>query len=184
MGQIAKNRVQGILRLHTEAKAYANASKLNAEMALKSAWECGRELEEIRDYIPHGSWERWCKETIPEISSVTIWRYRRLAKEFPELPDKATAGSIRQAYLQLGLAAEDGAEDVERPADVKVKGGSSVLNLLNGLVRWLNEEHSKVPLHERDDRERQRLRREFRPVYEHLQKLFANPPGKESLSRR
>jgi hypothetical protein len=183
MGQIVKSRVREVIQLHTEAKTYANASKQAAELALKSAWLCGQKLNEIRADLPHGSWERWCKDCIPELSNVTVWRYRKLATEFPELPDLNKAGSIRQAYLQLGIVADSSDSPANTNDTIKLKGSSNVLSYVNALAKWLNEEESKQPFTARNAKELNKLKRDFKPIYEGLRQLYEDPRGKESLSR-
>jgi len=188
MGQVAKQLKQEIMVHHEAAVGNALASRQRAADALRSAHRCGQLLEEARTHCGHGEWDAWCRAALPSLSRVTIWRYRKLAKDYPELPEVADADSLRQAYLRLGIVAERSSETAStkrNASDTQLAPSKHGLTAANQLLRWLHEKESAKPFSRQPEAERRRLQRDLRPLYESLRRLFdapADPPGKESLS--
>lgn len=87
--------IDDLAKAANDAAADAEA---HANDAVVRAVECGRALCEVKSRLKHGQWESWLLDNF-ERSSVTAWRYMRLAGKFES--DVPEVGSIRQALEYL-----------------------------------------------------------------------------------
>ena len=56
----------------------------------------------LKESVGHGNWESFLKQHFPEISLITVWRYRQIAKSFTV--KDLTGMTLSQAYTKLKLA--------------------------------------------------------------------------------
>lgn len=101
---------EGITSTHAATDKIIKSAKEKAGEALAEAIICGKKLARVKEIIPYGGFENWCKAELLKISKATIGRYLSLHNSFGK--DKShvsnlPATNLRKAYQLLGILKED-----------------------------------------------------------------------------
>ena len=101
---------EGITSTHAATDKIIKSAKEKAGEALAEAIICGKKLARVKEIIPYGGFENWCKAELLKISKATIGRYLSLHNSFGK--DKShvsnlPATNLRKAYQLLGIIKED-----------------------------------------------------------------------------
>ncbi len=77
-----------------------------AGAAVRHALRVGDLLNRAKGIVPHGQWEGWLGENVPQISLSTARRWIRLAANRSNVTDLGTAGSLSALYREVGILPE------------------------------------------------------------------------------
>jgi hypothetical protein len=156
-----------INRLHDEASRLSTASKESLLGALAAAWQAGRllteEKERVRQKMGRGAWLLWVEQRFHG-SIRTAQNYMRLAQTFPDV--SALQGlSLRQIYYRLQIPTEpksrlESARGQPLPARILLAG------------KLLEEVRACVDARYATTEQLDSCRRDLRPLYEQLRRLF------------
>jgi len=160
-----------INRLYHESCRLTAESRDALHAALVSAWSAGRLLTEekkrVRRLMGGGAWLLWLEQNF-QGTPRTAQNYMRLAREIPD-PSALRGLSLRQVYFQLGIATEPKA----RAARAGVLPLPAHIRLANRLLVALKSR--PVARNTRGMEQAEAYRRDLRTLFEHLQRLFADP---------
>lgn len=149
----------------SKIRASHDAALFHAEEAVFAALRAGLLLTQVRAALPHGSFQRWCKESLPEVSYRTALRYLKLAEGVALTPSQQAAllagksdsdlrsalvpqlgnRSLSQLYLDLGISAAPRkavpppAPRVVDPAAVRTQYLQVTREALEGLMHDIQE---------------------------------------------
>jgi hypothetical protein len=167
-----------INRLHDEVVRLAAESKQSLLGALAAAWQAGRllveEKERVRRAMGRGAWQLWVEQRFHG-SIRTAQNYMRLAHSFEDI--SALQGlSLRQIYFRLEIPTEpksrlEAAKSKPLPARILLAG-----KLLEELRPCLDANFATDEL-------RECCRRDLRPLYQQLRRLFEPEPVKNVLKK-
>jgi hypothetical protein len=154
-------------RLHEEAVEARKLIELSDRTELERAWQCGKRLNHLKDQLPHGQWEPWIKSHWPKLQRRTRQLYMKIDSDNPN--------AQRVAHLKFDSIRKYAIAKVpkkERPAEPgdqsfsKPEHHSTVVNEIARLFQRIDAGQQKVTEDE--------LRRDFRPAYERLQRLYGD----------
>ena len=149
--------------LHAEAEQHRSRCCDAVYGALRAAWQAGHLLLKQKRKIVHGNWELWLERNF-EGKVRTAQRYMLLAKSVPDIL-QLRGLTLRQAYLRLGIAVTENPHGQERRFAVLPPHAA----LANRFQRWMRRKEDVRALPEQ---ERRTLRRDLRPLYDWLDRLF------------
>ena len=94
-------------QLAVEVNALAEEQDGNEQLALRLAWEAGGRLNQMHKMLTdEKGWGRWGKfldEHCPNISRMTVWRYRSIARFYNSVL-QFDGMTLSEAYRQMDLA--------------------------------------------------------------------------------
>jgi hypothetical protein len=167
-----------INRLHDEVVRLSDESKQSLLGALVAAWKAGclliEEKQRVRRAIGPGSWLLWLEERFHGAPR-TAQRYMRLAQTVDDVAALQSM-SLRQIYFQLGIATEPKSrlESVQvhpLPARIRLAG-----KLLEEVRPCLDARFATAE-------QLESCRRDLRPLYEQLRRLFEVVPTANVLKK-
>ena len=167
-----------INRLHAEAQRQTAASRAALQAAMTAAWEAGRllieEKKRVRRQMGGGAWTHWLEQYF-QGTLRTAQKYMRLACEVAA-PSFLQGMSLRQIYLSLGIATEP----KSRSCSPVVPAMPPHIRLAHKLLLALKKQ-AKVRRHSHADHS-ETDRRDLRALYEHLRRVFGDPPSTNFLN--
>lgn len=167
---------QEINRLHAEIVQLAEASERSLHAALSAAWQAGRllvaEKERVRRTMGGGAWLLWLEQNF-DGAARTAQNYMRLAQSVADA-SVLEGMSLRQAYIHLGIST---APRSGKPS-VRVAPLPDHVRFATKLIRALNAP-LKSGMRIADPAA---YRRDLRPLYEHLRRLFEPLANKRPLA--
>lgn len=177
MNPPAASAAQEINRLHAEIVQWADASQRSLHAALAAAWQAGRllvtEKQRVRRTMGGGAWLLWLEENF-DGAVRTAQNYMRLAQSVADAA-KLEGMSLRQAYIHLGIstAPRSGKPSVRlEPLPAHVRFATKLIRALNAPFKPGASAADPAA-----------YRRDLRPLYEHLRRLFEPATNKPPLAR-
>ncbi len=167
---------QEINRLHAEIVQLADASQRSLHAALAAAWQAGKllvaEKQRVRRTMGGGAWLLWLEHNF-EGAARTAQNYMRLAQSVADT--SALEGmSLRQAYIHLGIST---APRSGKPS-VRVDPLPAHVRFASKLIRALNTAGKPGTVAS----DPAAYRRDLRPLYEQLRRLFEPLANKRPLA--
>jgi hypothetical protein len=167
-----------INRLHEEVGRLSGDSKQSLTGALEAAWKAGHllieEKQRVRRTMGRGAWLLWLEQCFHG-SPRTAQRYMRLAQTIADI-STLQGLSLRQIYFQLGIATEpksrlESAQARPLPARTRL-----VTKLLEEIRPCIDARYATAEQWES-------CRRDLRPLYEQLRRLFETGPAGNVLKK-
>jgi hypothetical protein len=162
-----KERLAKAKRLHAEAIEASATREAADKTELERAWLCGKELNYLKGQLPYGKWEPWIKSAWPKLKSATRRLYMKIDNDNPNCQRVGDLkfDSIRKYAIakvpKKARPAEPGDQSFSKP-----EHHSTVVNEFARLFQRIDADQQQV-----DEEE---LRRDFRPAYERLQRLYGD----------
>ena len=154
-----------INRLHADVVRQSAASKEALHAALTAAWRAGQlliaEKKRIWKTMGRGAWLPWLEENF-HAQPRTAQNYMRLAADIAEVSSLEKL-SLRQAYLQLGIATEPKCR-AESPRVAQLPSHVRLANRLMAALKPWEEYASEAP--------GAAVQNDLRALYERLRRLF------------
>lgn len=154
-------------QLHAEAEAARSLIAKADRTELERAWQCGKKLNHLKSQLPHGQWEPWIKSHWPKLKKTTRTIYMQIDRDNPNVQraEHLKCDSIRK-YLIAKVPKKKHPKESGDKSISKPEHHSTVVNELARLFQRIDAGQQSV-----DEDE---LRRDFRPAYERLQKLYGD----------
>ncbi|TMJ17847.1 MAG: DUF3102 domain-containing protein [Alphaproteobacteria bacterium] len=165
--KIIKHQLEEAKSLHAQAQEAEASAESNTLVALEKAWQCGKRLNLIKESIGHGNWLTWLGSNWPQLTDRTAQVYMKIDRDNPN--------ALHVADLKLDSIRKHRIAKVpkkprpDEPGDqsfAKPEHHSAVINELARLFQRIDAGQQTV-----DEEE---LRRDFRPAYERLQRLYGD----------
>jgi hypothetical protein len=159
--------LQAAKQLHAEAIEARTLIEKADRTELERAWQCGKKLNYLKDQLPHGQWEPWIKAHWPGLKKRTRTIYMKIDRDNPNVQ--------RVAQLKFDSIRKYAIAKVPKKKHPKEKGDASfskpehhstVVNELARLTQRIDAGQCDV--------DQEELRRDFRPAYEWLQRLYGD----------
>lgn len=153
-------------RLFSEFKEGENAIESGFDLTLDRAWKFGTKLNQLKQMVGHGSWEKWRADSFPGLSKRGACNCMALDRNNPNVQNSAhlSAESVRKfrfGYVPVKDRKKlKGDKKFARPAHHH----SGVVNECNKLARRIDAGHYKP--------NRKELQRDFKPFYQWLTILY------------
>jgi hypothetical protein len=154
-------------RLYAEA-IEASATRESADKTeLERAWLCGRELNYLKSQQQHGNWITFIENQWPELPGSTRELYMKIDRDNPNAQRVGDLkfDSIRK-YAIAKVPKKKHPKDKGDQSFSKPEHHSTVVNELSRLFQRIDAGQQSV-----DEEE---LRKDFRPAYERLQRLYGD----------
>lgn len=154
-------------RLHQEAIDARKLIEQADKTELERAWQCGKKLNHLKAQMPHGQWEPWIKSAWPQLKKRTRTLYMKIDHDNPNVQRVAQLkfDSIRK-YAIANVPKKKHPKDKADQSFSKPEHHSTVVNEFARLFQRIDAGQQSV-----DEDE---LRKDFRPTYERLQKLYGD----------
>jgi hypothetical protein len=156
-----------INRLHADVVRQSAASKEALHAALAAAWRAGQlliaEKKRIWKTMGRGAWLPWLEENF-HAQPRTAQNYMRLAADIAEVSSLEKL-SLRQAYLQLGIATEPKCR-AESPRVAQLPSHVRLANRLMAALKPWDEYASEAT------GQSAAVQNDLRALYERLRRLF------------
>jgi hypothetical protein len=165
--RIVNKQLKEAKELHAQSQAAEATAECNAQVALENAWQCGKRLNLIKESVGHGNWLTWLDANWPELGQRTAQYYMKIDTDNPNANRGSDLkfDSIRKHRMakvpKKPRVEEDGDQSFSKP-----EHHSTVVNELARLFQRIDAGQQKV-----DEDE---LRRDFKPTYERLQRLYGD----------
>lgn len=176
MNSPAASAAQEINRLHAEIVRQADVSQRALHAALAAAWQAGRllvaEKQRVRRTMGGGAWLLWLEENF-DGAARTAQNYMRLAQSVDDAA-KLEGMSLRQAYIHLGIST---APRSGKPS-VRLEPLPAHVRFATKLIRALNAPFKPGAATANPSA----YRRDLRPLYEQLRRLFEPAANKPLLA--
>jgi hypothetical protein len=154
-------------RFHAEVIEASATREAADKTELERAWQCGKELNVIKESLGHGNWLMWLNANWPELPDRTAQVYMKIDRDNPNA--QRVADLKFDSIRKYAIAKVPKKQKVDEPGDQsfsKPENHSTVVNELARLFQRIDAGQQVV-----DEEE---LRRDFRPAYERLQRLYGD----------
>jgi Protein of unknown function (DUF3102) len=165
---VIKQQLKEAKTLYAKAEAARATIEVQEQTALENAWQCGKRLNLLKENVGFGNWLTFLESNWPEISERTAQSYMKIDSDNPGAATVADLkfDSIRKYRIAKSVPKK---EKVEEPGDQSFSKPEHHSTVVNECMRFFQRIDAGQQEVDEDE-----LRRDLRPVYERMQRLYGD----------
>jgi hypothetical protein len=165
--EIIRKQLTEAKLLHAEAEQARATIEVADRTELEKAWQCGKRLNFLKDQLPHGEWETWISSNWPELAGSTRRLYMKIDNDNPNCQ---RVGDLKHDSIRkYAIANVPKKTHPPQAGDESFSKSTHHSAVVNDLARMIQRIEAG-----QDDADEDELRRDFRPAYDWLRKLFGD----------
>ena len=169
---VESKEIAEINALGKKALDAANLSREKASEGVSAALECGRRLAQIKREIRGHDWMTWCESHLQFAASVAS-RFVKVAHDVEQMEFDLGPGAALRIGM-MGLEIVPAKERKQVPGDVALSALPSWLGVVNRWQAWKRKTGVFADLEKLPEDSRNEMRRDLRPLFDDLRRLFAD----------